>query len=206
MSVKLISLGLLAAVVLSGCSIEKKGNNGNENVDIQTPFGGMKVKTNDAAVAADTGIPVYPGATPFKQGHDTGAADVDMNFGSFHLRVKAVAYQTPDTPEKVREYYQKALAAKFGDVIECRGKQAVGDPKRTKDGLNCEDHNKGKVEMGEVTNNAEFQLKSGSPGHQHIVAVERKPDGTKLALIALDLPIDDKGNYKGSDSDGRVSN
>ena len=205
MSVKLISLGLLAAVVLSGCSIEKKGNNGNEDVKVETPFGGVKVKTNDA-VLAETGIPVYPGATPYKQEKDPGAADVDMSFGSFHLRVKAVAYQTPDTPEKVRDFYLKALAARYGDVIECRGKETVGKPTRTKDGLTCEDHNQGKVEIGEVTNKSEFQLKTGSPGHQHIVAVERRSDGTKLGLIALDLPIDEKGDYKGTSNDGRVSN
>ena len=41
---------LITTMVLSGCRIESDKKNGNDNVKIATPFGGMTVKTNDAAV------------------------------------------------------------------------------------------------------------------------------------------------------------
>ncbi len=151
----------------------------------------MKVKTNDAVIVANLGIPSYPGATIIKQDKDNGAADIDMTVGDFHLRVKAVSYHTSDSPDKVLAFYRKGLA-RYGDVLECKGKVAVGKPTKTSDGLTCEESGDEHVSGNEISGNADIELKAGGKIHQHIVAVEKQSDGTKFGLIELDLPKGDK--------------
>ncbi|MHB1022432.1 MAG: hypothetical protein ACYC46_04045 [Acidobacteriaceae bacterium] len=187
---------LLGAIVLAagfaGCNVQSNSSKGKDNVKIETPFGGMQVKTDDAAVVADIGLPVYPGATVVKKdGKDNGAADVNMSFGSFHLRVKAVSYHSADPQDKILAFYKKSLG-RYGDVIECRNHQSVGTPTKTSEGLTCADTGNSKVDTGDGSNAAEIQLKAGSSEHQHIVSIEQKSDGTKFGLIALDLPRQDR--------------
>ena len=63
---------------------------------VATPFGGVKVKTNDEGGVEGIGLPVYPGAELVKKkDKDNGSADVNLSFGRFQLRVKAASYRTP---------------------------------------------------------------------------------------------------------------
>ncbi len=176
---------MIATVLMSGCRVESSKKNGNDNVRIATPFGGMQVKTNDATVLEGMGLPAYPGATLVKKDHDHGAADVNMSFGSFHLRVKAASYQTPDSPDKVEAFYRKALGA-YGDVIECSNDKSVGEPTRTAEGLTCDNDNKHVGINDDISR--KLELKAGSKQHQHIVAIDPNGTGTKLGLVVLDLP------------------
>lgn len=173
-------------VLMSGCRIESDKKDGNDNVKIATPFGGMTVKTNDAVVAEGLGLPAYPGAVMVKKDKDNGAADVNMSFGSFQLRVKAVGYRTQDSTDQVTAFYRKALG-RYGDVIQCQDDKPVGTPTITAEGLTCDNDKNNHV----YVNDDEFgklELKAGSKQHQHIVAVERDGNGTKFGLVALDLP------------------
>ncbi|MEO6815546.1 MAG: hypothetical protein ABI177_02495 [Edaphobacter sp.] len=181
---------MVATVLMSGCRVESSKQNGNDNVRIATPFGGMQVKTNDATVLEGMGLPAYPGATLVKKDHDHGAADVNMNFGSFHLRVKAASYQTPDSPDKVRDFYRKALGA-YGDVIQCSNDKSVGEPTRTAEGLTCDNNHKHVGIDDDISR--KLELKAGSKQHQHIVAIDPDGTGSKIGLVALDLP----GNFSG---------
>ena len=124
----------LATTILAGCRMETNKNGDSDNVKISTPFGGVQVKTNDAVAVAGIGLPVYPGAQLVKKDKDNGAADVNMNFGSFQLRVKAVSYRTGDSPSKVEAFYRDGMK-RFGDVIACRDNRVEGKPVRTLDGL-----------------------------------------------------------------------
>jgi len=181
---KVIPLAVLAAsFAAAGCSIQPKGSKGNEDVKIETPFGGVRVKTDDAAIMADIGIRTYPGATLLKQNKDNGAADIHMSAGDFHLRVEAVGLHTADPPEKVLAFYRKELA-RYGDVIECKGKLSIGKPSKTNDGLACEDSGY----TSDVSDHADIELKVGGKLHQHIAAVEKTSDGTKIGLVVLELP------------------
>ena len=188
MLARMIPLALLAATFMgTGCRVEHKGTDSNEDVKIETPIGGLKVKTNDAAVANEIGLPVYPGATLVKKDKNNSAADVEIAVGNFHLRVKAVGYQTPDSPEKVRAFYRKELA-RHGDVIECKDDRPVGTASKTSEGLTCDE---GKhITISNVDRHAagEFELKTGSKMHQHIVAVEPHSGGTEISLVSFDLP------------------
>lgn len=193
------ALALLApALMTTGCVVEKTGNGkGSEDVKIATPLGGMQVKTNDSSIAADIGLPVYPGAVVIKKdsGHDEGAADVNMSFGNFHLRVKAVSYQSADAPDKVEAFYQTALQ-RYGDVIQCHGNTAVGKLAKTSEGLTC-DSDKGKhVHVSGDTEGSKVELKAGSEQHQHIVAIDPHDAGTKIGLIMLELPSNDWDSSK----------
>ena len=60
-------VSLVLAAGLAGCRIhtEKGANGEDKKVQIDTPFGGIHVNT-DQTTAADLGLPVYPGATAVK--------------------------------------------------------------------------------------------------------------------------------------------
>ena len=182
---------LAAAISLSlaftlGCRIESDRKGDGDNVKIATPFGGMSVKTNDAAVLEGTGLPPYPGAELVKKDKNNGAADVNMSFGNFHLRVKAVSYRTSDAPTQVSAFYRKALE-RYGDVIQCVEDKPVGNPTRTAEGLTCDD-DKDRNNHSNSDVSGKMELKAGSRVHQHIVAIDPEGSGTKFGLIALDLP------------------
>ncbi|MDE1160790.1 MAG: hypothetical protein PW792_02460 [Acidobacteriaceae bacterium] len=186
-------LPLLAAVSLSaltGCYVSKHGEGKNESVDVGTPFGSVHVKTDDAKVAKNLGLTVYPGASVVHEdGKDKQAANVNLDFGDFHLGVVAAAYQTTDVPSKVEAFYRKDLS-KYGAVIKCQGDTTIGAPVRTEQGLTCKDNdekNSGHVHVIE-TGDGKIELRAGSPQHQHIAGIEAKSGGTKIGLVALDLP------------------
>lgn len=181
----------LAALLLAGCHVTTHKDGKNENVDIGTPFGSMQVKTNDKGDTSVIGITTYPGAVLVNSNNeksDKGSADINMNFGSFHLGIKAASYQTSDPQSKVEAFYRKDLA-RYGDVIECRDNSPVGQPTRTSQGLTCETKDvKNHLHIDEDTSNSDLELRAGSEQHQHIVGIEAKDGGTKIGIVALDLP------------------
>jgi hypothetical protein len=186
-------LACLALVaVLAGCRVQvNKGADGEEkNVQVDTPFGGVHVNT-DQTTAADLGLPVYPGAQAVANDDKHKSADVHLGFGEWELRVRAASYATPDTREQVAAFYKKALG-RYGDVITCQGNAPVGTPTTTSEGLTCsqEKNTKVQIDQGDYgTSKGGFELKAGSRRHQHIVGFESPQDGkTRFALVALDLP------------------
>jgi hypothetical protein len=190
---------LLTLATTLGCRIESNKHGDNDNMKIATPFGGMSVKTNDAAVVDRMGLPAYPGAELVKKDKDNGAADVNLSFGNFQLRVKAASYRTSDAPEQVAAFYRKALA-RYGDVIQCSNNKPVGTPTRTAEGLGCDNDKENHISANNDVSR-KMELKAGSKVHQHIVAIEPEGAGTKFGLVALDLPShitlgDDKGDSK----------
>lgn len=183
----MIALGALcAAVLVSGCHVSSDKHGDGDNVKISTPFGGMQVKTDNAAVLQEIGLPQYPGATLVKNDKDKGSADVNLNFGSFHLKVNAASYRTADSPDMVMAFYRKALA-KYGDVIECKNYKPVGTPLATSEGLTCDDHGGNHISVSDDMP-GKSQLKAGSKQHQHLVEMSADGGGTKFGLVALDLP------------------
>src|SRR5580692_7860195 len=190
---------IMATALVSGCRIESDKRNGNDNVKIATPFGGMTVKTNDAAVVEGLGLPVYPGAELVKKDKDNGAADVNMSFGSFQLRVKAASYRTQDSPDQVTAFYRKALG-RYGDIIQCQNDKPVGSPTHTAEGLTCDNEKENHISVNDDMS-GKMELKAGSKQHQHIVAVDPEGNGTKFGLVALDLP----GHLSFGDKDDKQS-
>jgi hypothetical protein len=198
------ALALLAGV--TGCfrvHVDKDANGEDKNVQVDTPFGGVHVNTNQTS-AADLGLPVYPGAKLANADDDKHkSADVHLGFGAWELRVKAVSYETPDSQDKVTAFYKKALG-RYGDVIVCQGKTAVGSPGATSEGLTCADDGDSKgVKINHKdsgTGDNGLELKAGSKRHQHIVGFEDPKGGeTRFALVMLDLPAGMDGKADKSD-------
>ena len=189
----------VACLLLTGCHVTENEHGDKKSVNIGTPFGSMKVHTSNTADTSAIGLAAYPGAVPINDSDDDGnAANVDMSFAGFHLGVKAASFQTPDSQDKVLAFYRQDLATRYGDVIECRGHSAVGTPTRTSQGLTCSDsegshiktsdgHSKG-VAIMSGDSSSDVELRAGSAQHFHIVGVEPHDGGTRIGLVALDLP------------------
>jgi len=194
----LTGLAFVAAIPLvagmTGCfrvHVDKDENGQEKNVQVDTPFGGVHVNT-DQTSAADLGLPVYPGAKTVNGDDKHKSADVHLGFGEWELRVRAVSYGTSDTQDQVVAFYKKALG-RYGDVITCQGNSPVGTPVATSEGLTCEDNGNNshvKIDRGDYSlGNGSLELKAGSRRHQHIVGLENSAFGqTRFALVALDLP------------------
>ena len=189
--------GLLAGMsmlaLIAGCRVQvDKGADGEDkHVQVDTPFGGVHVNTNQTT-AADLGLPAYPGAQLVSDDDKHKSADVHLGFGEWELRVRAVSYATPDKQDQVQAFYKKALG-RYGDVITCQGNTPVGTPVATSEGLSCADDKDSKVQIDRDdygSNKNSLELKAGSKRHQHIVAFENSKDGdVRFALVALDLPV-----------------
>jgi len=179
-----IAVGMIC---VAGCRIQvdKSKDGKDKNVKIDTPLGGLHVR-GDETSAADVGLPAYPGAhvAPDKDGDKS--ADVHLAFGEWQLRVKVVTYDTDDPQDRVIAFYQKALG-RYGDVIRCHGKEPVGMPTVTREGLTCSD-DKGNSQA-HVSDDSSLSLKAGSRHHQHIVGIEKSSGpGTRFSLVELQLP------------------
>ena len=194
------SLALAAAMAGCRVHVDKDANGVEKNVQVDTPFGGVHVNT-DQTTASDLGLPVYPGAEPVKADDKHKSADVHLGFGEWQMRVRAVSYATQDSKEQVTAYYKKALG-RYGDVITCQDNEPVGKPASTSEGLTCKDDKGNNVQIAhkDYGSRSGLELKAGSKRHQHIVGFEEPKDGkTRFALVALDLPAIVDGDKGTSD-------
>ena len=138
----------------------------------------LDMHANSHATAKDIGLPVYPGATLFKdKDSDSSSGDVGLVLNSFHFNVQAVSFVTTDAPKQVLEFYRKPLA-KYGEVLECDHGKPVGAFTMTKSGLTCGENQSGGIE-----------LRAGTPERFRIVGIDGTEAGkTKFGLVALVLP------------------
>lgn len=180
---KLIRKAALAAVVavvllLAACSMKVDDKGENKNVDIRTPLGALKVRTNPTP--AEIGLSVYPGAQQKVEGDDRNAANVNISSSMFGVKVMVIAYHTDDPPEKVIAYYKKDLQ-KYGNVLECKGHRHedaeldVGhhDNEKAKP-LTCGD---------QKSDDKGVELKAGMSDNFHLVAVDHKDKGSDFAIV-----------------------
>ena len=196
---ELVILGTMLAA--AGCHFQvQKGKNGeDQNVRIQTPLGGLNVRSNQTT-AADLGLPVYPGAKVASDDQGDQSADVNIGFGPWQMHVEVVTYQTPDAQKKVIAFYKNALG-RFGDVLTCQGDKAIGTPTVTREGLTCNEDKSSRVHVGgvDVGDDNGFTLRAGSKHHQHIFALKSSGLETQFSLIELELPESTAGNSSASD-------
>jgi hypothetical protein len=152
----------------------------------------LNVHANSRATAKDIGLPVYPGATPFKdKDNDSSSADLGFLLNSFHFSIKAASFVTTDSPEHVLEFYRKPLT-KFGEVLECDHGKPVGSLTVTKSGLTCGDRKSGGMTVNGSDSNHELRV--GTPEHFRIVGIDDTANGkTKFGLVALVLPKNEDG-------------
>ena len=177
-------LAILAGLLLiSACNVDvqKSANGQDKNVQIDTPVGKLHISKD--AEGKDTGLPVYPGAHVVEKEDNGSDSNANINFltGFFGLKVVAVEYESDDSLDKVRSYYQGQLK-KFGSVLECHSsgpsanaQYGSGDDSKS-EALTCEQNSGDHVE-----------LKVGVRDNQHIVSLEQKDKGCKFALVYVKI-------------------
>jgi hypothetical protein len=181
---------LAALVVLPACSINVKDKNkeGHSAVDIKTPVGDLHV--DEQPDIRESGLSVYPGARPAPKeaGEDKKSANVNLSVPGFALKVVAAEFASDDPSDKVLAYYNKELQ-KYGKAIQCRGPWHGGDVAvnadkgawQHKDGdglskpVSCRDSGAGDS----------VELKVGTEGNQHLVAIKSEGKGTRFALVYI---------------------
>jgi hypothetical protein len=177
------SLIALFAVLsmLPGCSVnvKDKGKDGEARVDIKSPMGDLHV--DEKPDIRDAGLTVYPGAKPAPKdtGEDKKSANVNLSFPGFALKVIAAEFQSEDSPDKVIAYYSKELQ-RYGKPIECHGRWSGGDV-----GVGTDKHDglSKPVSCGDHGSGDSVELKVGTEGNQHLVAVKPDGKGARFALV-----------------------
>jgi hypothetical protein len=179
---------LLASLAITGCSIQSKHENGEhkENVKIETPLGGMNVRTDDVQ-AKDTGMSVFPGATPVEKdsgSHDEKKANVNIDTPWFGVKVVALTFRSSEPQEKIWDYYKKDMG-KYGRVLECRpGSPDLDLRKRDDEDLTCYDDDKKMRVQSYKREGKSIQLKVGTSNKQRIVALKPAENGsTEFSLV-----------------------
>jgi hypothetical protein len=107
-------------VLMAACSVDVRHDSDHKAVDVHSPFADVSVRTNDVDAAASIGLPVYRGARPLIDDHDSQSADVTVGNRWFGVKVIAAKFESDDTPESIVSFYRREMA-KYGDVTECRG-------------------------------------------------------------------------------------
>jgi hypothetical protein len=178
----LLAATMTVTVLLAGCVVsthKDKNSEGSENkdVDIRTPLGSLSVR--QTVDAKDTGLALYPGATPKRDSDHDGGANVNISSSLFGVKVVAVKFQSDDPPEKVLGFYRKEMG-RYGKVVECTG------------GFNMNFHARGRRDRdAEVTCNSndhsdsdyKQELKVGTENNQRIMAVKPSGKGSEFALV-----------------------
>lgn len=183
----ILAVLLCGLIALPGCSVNVKKDQDGEGkkVDIDTPIGGIHVDKN--ADAADTGLPVYPGARQKedKNDGDEKNANVNISAGQYGLRVVAIEYVSNDAPDKVIAYYKDQLK-KFGNVLECHTSSHGVDTSAHYPRDNDKQSNH--LSCGENTGKV-IELKVGTAQNQHIVSVEPADGGkgTDFGLVRVQI-------------------
>jgi hypothetical protein len=178
-------------ITLGACNmhVEKDDKGGEKRVDITTPVGNLKVR-NDNVTAKDSGLPVYPGAlVKPKSEHEDSKANVNIDTPFFGLKVVALTFTSQDDSSKVLGWYRDQMKS-FGNYVECKG-PSIRKEKHGKDDLNKPVDCDSEVEFhGEDTHvpvvssdSKSVELKAGTNGNQHIVAVKPVDKGTEFSLV-----------------------
>jgi hypothetical protein len=149
----------------------------------------LDLHANAHATAKDIGLPVYPGATPWKDKDNDSAANLGFGLNAFHFSLLVASYASSDSPARVLDYYRKPLS-RYGEVLECYKGKPVGALTVTHSGLTC---SASKGENIEVNGNSstDHELRAGTPLRFRIVGIGDAQDGkTRFGLVYIELPKD----------------
>jgi len=177
--------------VLPACSINAKdkhnSNDGEAHVDIKSPLGDLHV--SEQADIRDAGLTVYPGAKPAPKddSDDKKSANVNLSVPGFTLKVVAAEFTSDDAPDKVIAYYNKELP-KYGKPIQCHGGWTGGHAN-----YNDKDEMSKPVSCGNDGRGDSVELKVGTEGNQHIVAIKPNSKGSRFALVYVRMRTGKEG-------------
>jgi hypothetical protein len=129
--------------------------------------------------AKDIGLPLYPGSRRHKdKDNDSPGANFGLWGGGSGFKLAVLKMESDDSPEKIADFYKKALA-KYGKVLDCShpapaGADATKNPPA--DQLTCADDKPDKGDM---------LFKAGTKDKNHLVAIQPNARGSLYQLIYL---------------------
>src|SRR6266446_5071977 len=170
--IALAGITSLAAISLMAQEKTQKdtGKDKELSITVQGPETDAGLVLSTRATAKEVGLPIYPGSIPHKdqdKDNDSPATKLGLWGASFGFKLVVLKMESKDTPRKVADYYQKALA-KYGTVLDCTNAaktQASHDDKSDKGGM---------------------LFKAGTKEKQHIVGVEPNGTGTVFQLLYIE--------------------
>jgi len=143
---------------------------------------GAGVTFSKQATSKEVGLPVYTGAKPHKdEKEDSPSVQMGIWGSTFGFKLAVMKMESNDAPEKIAEFYRRALA-KYGTVLNC---SEPSQRPSTKDSnkLECGDD---KPEKGGML------FKAGTKEKQHLVGIQSNGQGTLFQLVYVEARGDDK--------------
>lgn len=167
----------VALLAITGCSmsVQDKTEGKDKSVEITTPVGELKVRSNEDVAVKDIGLPEYPGARR-SQDKDEVGAHISIGTALFGLKMVAAEFESDDEPKKVLDFYRPHLE-KYGKVTECHGNVDF----REKNGVK-EIHCKQDADHSDHT-----ELVVGSEERFRVVGVEPRGKGSKIGMAFITL-------------------
>ena len=100
-------LGLAGLYIARNVKVTEKDVHG-EQTTVETPFGTLRVRERTRLDPKQLGIPVYPGAI---RQDDNKLASFEFDAGDTHkaISIAGAEFSTPDSVDKVREFYRNEL-------------------------------------------------------------------------------------------------
>src|SRR5712692_8164110 len=143
---------------------------------------GAGITFSKQATPREVGLPAYPGAKLRKDEKDDSASVQMGLWGStFGFKLAVMKLESNDAPEKIAEFYKKALA-KYGTVLNC------SEPSQKP---SAKDSNK--LECGEdKPQKGGVLFKEGTKGKRHVVGIQSNGQGSLLQLMYLEARCDAK--------------
>lgn len=177
-----LSGNLLLAIFLlfaGPIAAAQNSDSGDKHIDVVAPNTDVHLGTD--ADARKAGVPLYPGARLQKDDDKDNGVNVGVLTQAFGIKLVVAKYESSDSPDKIIAFYRKKLR-RYGDVLVChthhQGTDVNSDNDKDDDRtapVKCDDDNTGPV----------TELKVGTEGDQHVVAVEPGQGGkpTTFAIV-----------------------
>jgi hypothetical protein len=169
---------LFIVAALLGCSVREEHNGDSKKVDLSTPFGGLKVRTE--VNPKDVGLAIYPKARlkPSENSDDDKSANVNISTPFFGIKVVALEYESDDPPEKVLNFYRKEMA-RYGKVAQCKGSEY--EHHKSDHGMTLT------LDCDQGSDDKSVELKAGEGSSQHIVGVKPREQGSDFGLVYIQI-------------------
>jgi hypothetical protein len=151
---------LIGLFIARQVHVHQAGN----KVEIQTPMGAINVNSDKHSV----GLPVYPGAS---SGNDNNGS-FEINAPNQSVGMAMEKYTTPDSYDKVQDWYRKRLGPDFTFEQGHRHSSTDSDEQWNR---------KGSVNFNDADGAFVNKLNSGA----RIVALKRVGEGTEIDLLRV---------------------
>ncbi len=191
-AIALLTLGLLVvlscfAVVFGlrflahDVKVNVNGSDDTKEVSIKTPFGGLDVHKNSGVTEASLRLPIYPGAVAAR---NEDSASVSLAFGGAEgLHIVVGKFDTSDSRDRVRDFYQDRLTAQEGPFTpEAKIDFDTGDS-------DLESGNMGNFIGKDGSGRTIFKIKR--PGEERVVALESHDGGTRIEMVRISKKNDE---------------